>query len=267
MINNLWFYKTNFNKTRNLVNELMVYLELDNKTLKSHYKYWKDIEGVKPDENWVSDEVYYKDDYVSLNQKDDNEIPDKDTCTHNYGIVENTANCEHDGTIIYRCANCFYEYSESSKALGHSFKNGVCTRDGCNEKDPKYKSAQNEVKDDKIDDDKKETPTHTTHDYSIEVSRTPAACTENGKVVKKCSGCDLTTEETLTAKGHSYGEWITATPATESANGTKKRTCSVCGNEQTDVIPKIEPTNPNPVQPDPVETSQNPDTGNGASEV
>ncbi len=238
MINNLWFYRTNFNKTRNLVNELMVYLELDNETLKSHYKYWKDIEGVKPDGNWVANEVYYKDDYVAPSKKDENEVVDKEKCNHEYVVYDDSdkSSCTKTGTIVYKCINCMHEYSKQTEALGHSFKNGVCTREGCNEKDPKYKApTQNENKvnnDTIVDDDKnnnndKEPEKHTKHEYTIEVSKTPATCTENGKVVKKCSGCDLTTEEVITAKGHSFSD--------------DKPTCSVCGTSNPSYKPSENP--------------------------
>lgn len=243
MINNLWFYKTNFNKTRNLVNELMVYLELDNETLKSHYKYWKDIEGVKPDGNWVANEVYYKDDYVAPSKKDENEIVDKKKCEHNYVVYDDSdkASCTKTGTVVYKCLKCMDEYSKQTDALGHSFKNGVCTRAGCNEKDPKYKPpVQNENKvenNNTVDDNKQEEPKHTKHEYTIEVSRNPATCTKDGKVVKKCSGCELTTEEVLTAKGHSFS--------------SDKQTCANC-SEPNPNYKAPEPETPvTPVNPDP----------------
>lgn len=230
MINNLWFYKTNFNKTRNLVNELMVYLELDTETLKTHYKYWKDIEGVKPDGNWVSNEVYYKDDYVAPSKKDENEIVDKDKCEHEYVVYDDSdkATCTKTGTVVYKCVKCMHEYSKQTDALGHSFKNGVCTREGCNAKDPKYKPVENENKvenNNTVDDNKQEEPKHTKHEYTIEVSRTPATCTEDGKVVKKCSGCDLTIEEPIPAKGHTGNE----------------PNCTTCGKPNPNYKPEEKP--------------------------
>lgn len=244
MMNNLWFYRTNFNKTRNLVNELMVYLELDNETLKSHYKYWKDIEGVKPDGNWVSNEVYYKDDYVAPSQKDDNEIIDKENCEHEYVVYDDSdkATCTKTGTVVYKCIKCMHEYSKQTDALGHSFKNGICTREKCTEKDPKYKPAQNEnkVETPDIKDDE------CLHDYKV--TSNTATCNTAGTIVKTCSKCgDTKTEASVATEKHTYGDWIIKTSATETTEGVKERTCTVCGNSQTESIPKLTPAKPEPV--------------------
>lgn len=255
MMNNLWFYRTNFKQTRQLVNELMVYLELDDKTLESHYKYAKDIKGVKPDENWVANEVTIDDDYevkpskkntntTNKNTTKDNDV--KETCDHKYAIYSNTATCEKSGTVVYKCTKCDKEYSEASKALGHNFKNGVCTREGCNAKDSSYTppKTENKVTDNNTVNDNKQPP-HT-HAYTGEVSRVEPTCGKPGSRVMKCS-CGDTQTQTIPATGkHNYGEWIIKTQATETSEGMKERTCTVCGNSQTELIPKLTPTNPDP---------------------
>lgn len=253
MINNLWFYKTNFNKTRNLVNELMVYLELDNETLKSHYKYWKDIEGVKPDGNWVSNEVYYKDDYVAPSKKDENEIVDKEKCTHEYVVYDDysdKATCTKTGTVVYKCTKCLHEYTKQTDALGHSFKNGVCTRDGCKEKDPKYKPTQNENKVDNsntVDDNKQEEPKHE-HKYTETITKQPT-CTEAGTKTLECSCGDKKTEP-IKANGHSFS--------------SDKQTCANCSEPNPNYkAPEPEvPVNPDPEKPTPGENEdKKPDAG------
>lgn len=256
MINNLWFYKTNFNKTRNLVNELMVYLELDTETLKTHYKYWKDIEGVKPDGNWVSNEVYYKDDYVAPSKKDENEIVDKDKCEHEYVVYDDSdkATCTKTGTVVYKCVKCMHEYSKQTDALGHSFKNGVCTREGCNAKDPKYKPVENEnkVEEPIIKDE-------CVHDYKV-ISNT-ATCNTAGTITKTCSKCGDTKTESSPATGkHTYGEWVITQEPSETQEGTKKRTCSECGNSETQPIPKLESK---PPVTDPPDVEDKEDTSSG----
>ncbi len=253
MINNLWFYKTNFNKTRNLVNELMVYLELDDETLKSHYKYWKDIEGVKPDGNWVANEVYYKDDYVAPSKKDENEIVDKEKCTHEYVVYDDysdKATCTKTGTVVYKCTKCLHEYTKQTDALGHSFKNGVCTRDGCKEKDPKYKPTQNENKVDNsntVDDNKQEEPKHE-HKYTETITKQPT-CTEAGTKTLECSCGDKKTEP-IKANGHSFS--------------SDKQTCANCSEPNPNYkAPEPEvPVNPDPEKPTPGENEdKKPDAG------
>jgi len=265
MINNLWFYKTNFKQTRQLVNELMVYLELDDKTLESHYKYAKDIKGVKPDGNWVANEVTIDDDYetkptkkntntTNKNTTKDNDV--KESCDHKYGITENTATCEKSGTVSYRCAKCGREYSESSKALGHNFKNGTCTRHGCNAKDSNYTPPKTE---NKTPDNNVNKPPHNKHEYTLEISRVDATCGKAGSRVMKCSCGDTQTQQISATGQHIYGEWIIKTPATETAEGVKERTCTGCGKTQTNSIPKLEQTKPDP-NPNPGESE-----GDGSS--
>lgn len=91
MINELWFYKASKSKTKALVDELMIYLELDDKTLDSHYKYASEIKGVKPDQNWVSNQVVIDDDYVPTKtdkEDDDDKVIDPNKCEHQYAVYD-----------------------------------------------------------------------------------------------------------------------------------------------------------------------------------
>ncbi len=251
MINNLWFYKTNFKQTRQLVNELMVYLELDDKTLESHYKYAKDIKGVKPDGNWVANEVTIDDDDVPTSTKKNSNTTNKNTtkdndvkenCDHKYAIYSNTATCDKNGTVVYKCTKCDKEYSEKSNALGHTFKNGVCTREGCNAKDPSYTpKTENKVQNTIVAEDKK--PPHT-HAYTGEISRVEPTCGKPGSRVMKCSCGDTQTQQISATGKHTYGEWITKTPATETSAGLKERICTECGKTESESIPQLAPSKP-----------------------
>lgn len=249
MINDLWFYKASKSQTKALVDELMIYLELDDETLESHYKYASDIKGVKPDENWVANEVVIDDDYdttssTKVTKEDDDDKVDQSKCEHQYAVYDDSdaAECEKTGTVTYKCLKCGKEYHKQTDALGHNYVNGVCTR--CNKTDPSYSKPENKVDDNKVNNDKTNTiagnqTQHTEHSYTEVVSRKEATCTESGSVVKKCSGCDKTTTETLPAKGHSYGAWQTVTEATTEAEGLQKRICSVCKYEETKPISKL----------------------------
>ena len=268
MINQLWFYQHSKSKTKKLVDELMIYLELDDETLRTHYKYGEALIGVKPDDNWVSNEVIK--DYVIPNAivRDTNTVVDQETCKHIYGVVSDSATCGSDGTVVKRCALCDKVIEEPSKATGnHDFENGYCVRCGAkdsNYKKPEEKKPENKVTNEVVDNTpQNETPkpptnetpkpTHTEHDYSVFVNKVEPTCGKDGYSVYKCTGCDKTTKkDTIKATGaHSF-------------NGNK--TCSVCGASNPDYVEPTEPpaTNTAPTEPvnPPIEENPIIDTGN-----
>jgi DNA-directed RNA polymerase subunit RPC12/RpoP len=196
----------------------MIYLELDDDTLDSHYKYASSIKGVKPDDNWVSNEVVIDDDYTSSsstkNTNTTNTVVDKETCEHQYAVYSSTdATCESKGTVVYKCLKCNNEYTATTEALGHKYVNGVCTR--CNKKDSSVNtnSTNQTPNNNAVKDEQTGEKEHTEHSYTVEVSRTPSTCTQQGSVTMKCSGCDKTKTETLPLIDH---------------EGTGP-TCTVCG--------------------------------------
>ena len=150
MINQLWFYQHSKSKTKKLVDELMIYLELDDETLRTHYKYGEALIGVKPDDNWVSNEVIK--DYVIPNAiiRDTNTVVDQETCKHNYGIVsEKAATCNANGTVVKRCALCDKEIVEQTPATGqHEYENGHCKY--CGKEDPNYKKPEEKKPENKV---------------------------------------------------------------------------------------------------------------------
>ena len=75
-------------------------------------------------------------------------------CEHDYQAVVTAPTCTEAGFTTYACANCGDEYiGDEVPALGHDFKDGVCTR--CGAKDPDYEEPVvepfrfDDVKDDK----------------------------------------------------------------------------------------------------------------------
>ena len=240
MINNLWFYQHSKSQTRKLVDELMIYLQLDDETLDSHYKYGDSIKGVKPDENWVPEEIVIVDDYdkSTNNKKDTNTTKDtnkKETCDHNYAVYDDSdhAGCEKTGTVVYKCLKCQHEYSKQTEALGHSYKNGTCVR--CGKADPNAKKEEDKKPDNTTDnntvDDNKQEPSHT-HNYKE--TRTEATCGKAGSIVKKCS-CGDTKTETI--------------PPTGNHNYSGGPTCIVCGTSNPDYKEPEKPSTPDPVNP------------------
>lgn len=230
MINELWFYKASKSKTKALVDELMIYLELDDKTLDSHYKYASEIKGVKPDQNWVSNQVVIDDDYVPTKtdkEDDDDKVIDPNKCEHQYAVYDDSdeAGCEKTGTVTYKCLKCQKEYHKQTEALGHNYVNGKCTR--CGKEDPSYsKPVNNTVSSDKSNTVVDTKPATCNHSYE-ETTNQPATCTTEGKIVKTCKKCGDQKTETLPAKGHSFGGGAT---------------CSACGASNPNYVP---PTNTN----------------------
>lgn len=60
-------------------------------------------------------------------------------CDHSFQATVTNPTCTTDGFITYTCTKCDYSYKDSNPipALGHSYKDGKCTR--CNAADPNYK--------------------------------------------------------------------------------------------------------------------------------
>ncbi len=131
IINSLWFYNHSKSKTKKLVDELMIYLELDDETLRTHYKYGESLIGVKPDQDWVSDEVI-EDIYIppSIIKNVPDEKVDPATCTHDFAIVDSReATCSSPGYIKYRCILCDTEKVEDISSSGkHTWNSGVTTK-------------------------------------------------------------------------------------------------------------------------------------------
>lgn len=250
LINELWFYKASKSQTRKLMDELMIYLELDDKTLDSHYKFASSIKGIKPDQNWVSNEIVIDDVYpTSPSKKDENtNTVTPETCEHKYAVYDESdkATCEKTGTVVYKCLNCSHEYSKQTEALGHNYEKGVCTR--CGKKDPSVK--EEDKKPSKNETDNNEVK-ECSHDYKV--TSNSATCIAAGTIVKTCTKCGNTKTEASSAKGHTWKDWVVVTEATQEKDGLKKRGCSGCSYEQTEVIPKLKPTEP------PVEPEQKPD--------
>lgn len=265
MINNLWFYQHSKSQTRKLVDELMIYLELDDETLDSHYKYGDSIKGVKPDGNWVPEEIVIDDDddRSTSNKKDTNTV-DKDKCDHNYVVYDDSdhAGCEKTGTVVYKCLKCSREYSKQTEALGHSYKNGVCVR--CGKKDPSIK--EEEKKPENTTDNNTVKDDNTTHecDHNYKITTDTATCDKPGTKTKTCTKCGNVITEASPATGkHTYGEWVITKQASEKEDGLKERTCTGCGKKDTEVIPKVTP----PETTDPVENVTKPDDTSSLSEA
>jgi hypothetical protein len=55
-------------------------------------------------------------------------------------------------------------------------------------------------------------------------------------------GAILQVQQTVPALGHAYGDWATTQQATVFQTGVRQRQCATCGAEQTESIPRLDPT-------------------------
>ena len=84
------------------------------------------------------------------------------------------------------------------------------------------------------------------HSYSRTLTKLPS-CMEDGIITYTCECGDSYTEPYPMIGNHSWNEWEIVTEATETENGLKQRTCRRgCGAVETEVIPKLETTDPEP---------------------
>ena len=242
MINQLWFYQHSKSKTKKLVDELMIYLELDEEILLSHYKYGEELVGVKPDDNFVSKTKV--EDYVIPNAiiRDTTKQVDQETCKHNYGIVsEKVATCESGGTVVKRCALCDKEIVDSTPALGHTYNsNGVCTR--CGAKKPQANTN---------------TTTNTTDSNSIKNESGNDTKVQNNVVQNQVNSGSGSNTNTVT---NSVSNQNTNTVVTPNPEPDPNPTPTPDPEPKPDPEPEPNPT-PDP-EPDP-NTNQQPEQNSG----
>ena len=118
--------------------------------------------------------------------------------THSYTAAVTAPTCTEQGYTTYTCS-CGDSYKSDYKdALGHDYKNGLCTR--CGAKDPGA------------------TPPHT-HDYKAVVTK--PTCTQAGYTTYTCSCGDSYKSDYKDALGHDY----------------KNGACTRCGAKDPGVTP------------------------------
>lgn len=184
MINNLWFYKASSSKCKNLIDELLLSLELEDKEIEKCYTKTlnKDIKvSNTTSKNTIDDDDYDDNKTTSTKNTVKDETVTKE-CEHDYSISlpDVHPTCTETGKISKKCSKCGKVTEQVVPALGHNFVNGVCTR--CKEKDPNHE--EHECK------------------YKV-ISSEPATCTTAGSETLKCS-CGATRTKTIPALGHNF---------------------------------------------------------------
>ena len=122
----------------------------------------------------------------------------EETHTHDYTAVVTAPTCTEKGYTTYTCA-CGDSYVDNyTNSLGHTYKDGVCTR--CGAEDSGY------------------TPPHT-HDYTAVV--TAPTCTEKGYTTYTCACGDSYVDNYTNSLGHTYKDGV----------------CTRCGAEDSGYTP------------------------------
>ena len=136
----------------------------------------------------------YKDNYVeALGHKTEVKNAKDATCTAE----------GYTGDKVCTVCNTVVEQGKTIAALGHNYKDGVCTV--CGAKDPNYKPPE---------------PDHT-HDYIATVSA--PTCTEKGFTTYTCTCGDSYKDNYVEALGHNYADGV----------------CTVCGAKDPNYKPPV----------------------------
>ena len=265
MINELWFYKANNSKTKELMDELIASLEMDDKENEKYY-----TRPIKKSDNKTTNTTKTNtakddDDYdaTSSNKKTNTTKNTNSTsqskveenpkvCEHDYSIIveERDSSCTEAGKSVRRCRICGDTVETQIKPKGHNYVNNVCTNCGAKEKIQNDNSSDKNNNNDNSNnnpDNKHE------HEYTIEISRIEPTCGNQGSVTKKCSNCDLTQTTKLNPTGnHTYSGGV----------------CTGCGVKDPNYTEQqpTPPVDPNPPQPDVDPVDPNPDNNSGGSQ-
>ena len=259
MLNNLSFYKASYARSKTLMNELIEYLELDEKETKKYYtnKIKKTVSTTTEKED-ECDHKYTseitkkstcqeqgarkytcslcKSNYIESIATTEHTYNERGICTVCGGkkqpaehkceftklvYTELPATCTTNGSGTYQCEydGCKKTQNLSIKATGHNYINGKCNNCGEKEKTAETTPTQKPS----------QAPAVCTHTNTKE-SKINATCGKTGSITIICSDCGNTiSTETLPATGtHTPGTPVT-TPATCTADGNEKTSCTVCG--------------------------------------
>jgi C1A family cysteine protease len=158
-------------------------------------------------------------------------------CSYNSAVTEPT--CTEAGYTTYTCMVCSYSYQgDSVPALGHSFGDwAVTAQPTCTEAGVKTRTCT------RCSETETQSVDPLGHDYSAVV--TEPTCTEEGYTTHTCSRCgDSYTDSAVNPLGHNWDEGVVTLEPTENEDGERLYTCLRCGATRTEVIPRLNQTNP-----------------------
>ena len=174
-------------------------------------------------------------------QKDGNTVTSR---TYRVLICNHTAketgrvwpSCSSGGYVNYKCETCGYTWQETLGAYGHSWDNGVVTKEAtCTTAGTKTYTCK----------DCGSTYTETIkatgeHQWDEGVITKEATCTEDGVKAYTCTLCGKTKTETIKSTNeHQWDKGVVTKEATCTKDGVRTYTCSVCHTEKTETIPAL----------------------------
>lgn len=174
-------------------------------------------------------------------QKDGNTVTSR---TYRVLICNHTAketgrvwpSCSSGGYVNYKCETCGYTWQETLGAYGHSWDNGVVTKEAtCTIAGTKTYTCK----------DCGSTYTETIkatgeHQWDEGVITKEATCTEDGVKTYTCTLCGKTKTETIKSTNeHQWDKGVVTKEATCTKDGVRTYTCSVCHTEKTETIPAL----------------------------
>ena len=140
---------------------------------------------------------------------------DKSEHAYSKEIARVNATCEKDGYYTLACV-CGATKDVKIPAPGHSYSDKWTETESQHWHECSSCGSKKDV---------------ANHDYTKEIARTEATCTEAGSYTMQCV-CGDTKTETIKAKGHSYTSSVTAPTCID--NGYTTHTCSVCNYSYKD---------------------------------
>ena len=153
------------------------------------------------------------------------------------GVVTKEATCTTAGTKTYTCKDCRSTYTETIKATGeHKWDEGVITKEATCTEDGVKTYTCTVCKETKTETIKAEDA----HKWDEGVITKEATCTEDGVKTYTCTLCKKTRTETIKSTNeHQWDKGVITKKATCTKDGVRTYTCSVCHTEKTETIPAL----------------------------
>lgn len=189
---------------------------------------------------------------------------------HEHDFVELTdkridATCLNGGSATYKCSICGEIVEKDLPALGHSWDNGVvtresqpgvagertytCTRCGATKTEEIAALAIPTPTPAPADPTPAPTPTPHIHSYT-QTGYTAPTCEQPGSETYTCS-CGFSYTEEIAPLGHDWGDGVVTSEPAPGIPGVRTYTCSRCGAQKTTEIPALDIPSPPPPTVDP----------------
>lgn len=156
-------------------------------------------------------------------------------CKHDREIISETpATCTEKGKIIEYCSECDINVTVYKDKLPHDYQLSQTIDATCLKKGKLiYRCSV-------CNDDEIEKTTRISHNYQV-VETVEATCTTRGYIKEKCTMCSSTRKTNTDVLGHIMKE-VSRIEPTSSSEGEIVSRCERCGNEETEILAKLNNT-------------------------